>query len=178
MLLGFSLMISFFLMLFEIPLQLEYSYVYHTCADNLAANFSRELADYIIYIIDVSGGDKIPRKGGPGITQADLLVRINNLYHFFSFNIIFIFLILFICHIGNLVFSNCFFVPQYWIGLILWLPGYKQDWSRTGSGRWPGCYGTRCTSNAGWRAFCVRSGLMNICSWVQTIFILIPIILE
>ncbi|THG14608.1 hypothetical protein TEA_014225 [Camellia sinensis var. sinensis] len=43
--------------------------------DNLAANFSRELADYIIYIIDVSGGDKIPRKGGPGITQADLLVR-------------------------------------------------------------------------------------------------------
>lgn len=44
------------------------------CLDNLAANFSRELADYIIYIIDVSGGDKIPRKGGPGITQADLLV--------------------------------------------------------------------------------------------------------
>ncbi|PKA64710.1 hypothetical protein AXF42_Ash007457 [Apostasia shenzhenica] len=42
--------------------------------DNLAANFSRELADFIIYIIDVSGGDKIPRKGGPGITQADLLV--------------------------------------------------------------------------------------------------------
>ncbi|KAL9452220.1 hypothetical protein AB3S75_008082 [Citrus x aurantiifolia] len=42
--------------------------------DNLAANFSRELADYIIYIIDVCGGDKIPRKGGPGITQADLLV--------------------------------------------------------------------------------------------------------
>lgn len=46
----------------------------HLCADNLAANFSRELADYIIYIIDVSGGEKIPRKGGPGITQADLLV--------------------------------------------------------------------------------------------------------
>ena len=42
--------------------------------DNLAANFSRELADYIIYVIDVSGGDKIPRKGGPGITQSDLLV--------------------------------------------------------------------------------------------------------
>ncbi|XP_031279626.1 urease accessory protein UreG-like isoform X1 [Pistacia vera] len=42
--------------------------------DNLAANFSRELADYIIYIIDVSGGDKIPWKGGPGINQADLLV--------------------------------------------------------------------------------------------------------
>ena len=42
--------------------------------DNLAANYSRELADYIIYVIDVSGGDKIPRKGGPGITQADLLV--------------------------------------------------------------------------------------------------------
>ena len=42
--------------------------------DNLAAHFSRELADYTIYVIDVSGGDKIPRKGGPGITQADLLV--------------------------------------------------------------------------------------------------------
>jgi urease accessory protein len=44
-------------------------------ADNLAANFSRELADYIIYVIDVAGGDKVPRKGGPGITQSDLLVR-------------------------------------------------------------------------------------------------------
>eukprot|EP01134_Creolimax_fragrantissima_P006878 CFRG6878T1 len=42
--------------------------------DNLAANFSRELADYIIYVIDVAGGDKVPRKGGPGITQSDLLV--------------------------------------------------------------------------------------------------------
>jgi urease accessory protein len=42
--------------------------------DNLAANYSRELADYIIYVIDVAGGDKVPRKGGPGITQADLLV--------------------------------------------------------------------------------------------------------
>jgi urease accessory protein len=42
--------------------------------DNLAANFSRELADYIIYVIDVAGGDKVPRKGGPGITESDLLV--------------------------------------------------------------------------------------------------------
>ncbi len=42
--------------------------------DNLAAHFSRELADYTIYVIDVSGGDKIPKKGGPGITQSDLLV--------------------------------------------------------------------------------------------------------
>ncbi|WBW73224.1 urease accessory protein UreG [Schizosaccharomyces osmophilus] len=42
--------------------------------DNLAANYSRELADFIIYVIDVSGGDKIPRKGGPGITESDLLV--------------------------------------------------------------------------------------------------------
>lgn len=42
--------------------------------DNLAAHFGRELADYTIYVIDVSGGDKIPRKGGPGITQSDLLV--------------------------------------------------------------------------------------------------------
>ncbi len=42
--------------------------------DNLAAHFGRELADYTVYVIDVSGGDKVPRKGGPGITQADLLV--------------------------------------------------------------------------------------------------------
>lgn len=42
--------------------------------DNLAANYSRELADYIIYVIDVAGGDKVPRKGGPGITQSDLFV--------------------------------------------------------------------------------------------------------
>jgi urease accessory protein len=42
--------------------------------DNLAAQFSRDLADCTIYVIDVSGGDKIPRKGGPGITQSDLLV--------------------------------------------------------------------------------------------------------
>ena len=42
--------------------------------DNLAANFSSELADYTIYVIDVAGGDKIPRKGGPGITQSDLLI--------------------------------------------------------------------------------------------------------
>jgi urease accessory protein len=40
----------------------------------VAANYSRELADYIIYVIDVSGGDKIPRKGGPGISQSDLLI--------------------------------------------------------------------------------------------------------
>jgi urease accessory protein len=42
--------------------------------DNLAAQFSRELVDFTIYVIDVAGGDKIPRKGGPGITQSDLLV--------------------------------------------------------------------------------------------------------
>ena len=42
--------------------------------DNLAANFSSELADYTIYVIDVAGGDKVPRKGGPGISQSDLLV--------------------------------------------------------------------------------------------------------
>jgi urease accessory protein len=42
--------------------------------DNLAACYSRELADYTIQVIDVAGGDKIPRKGGPGITQTDLLV--------------------------------------------------------------------------------------------------------
>lgn len=55
--------------------------------DNLAANYSRELADYIIYVvsccgkgdsshtqIDVAGGDKVPRKGGPGISQSDLFI--------------------------------------------------------------------------------------------------------
>jgi len=42
--------------------------------DNLAATFSPELVDLSIYVIDVSGGDKIPRKGGPGVTRSDLLV--------------------------------------------------------------------------------------------------------
>ncbi|HKX65476.1 MAG TPA: urease accessory protein UreG [Rhizomicrobium sp.] len=42
--------------------------------DNLAATFSPELADVTIYVIDVSGGEKIPRKGGPGITRSDFLV--------------------------------------------------------------------------------------------------------
>jgi len=42
--------------------------------DNLAATFSPELADIMIYVIDVSEGEKIPRKGGPGITKSDLLV--------------------------------------------------------------------------------------------------------
>jgi urease accessory protein len=42
--------------------------------DNLSATFSPDLADATIYVIDVAGGDKIPRKGGPGITRSDLLV--------------------------------------------------------------------------------------------------------
>jgi urease accessory protein len=42
--------------------------------DNLAATFSPELADLTIYVIDVAAGDKIPRKGGPGITRSDLLI--------------------------------------------------------------------------------------------------------
>jgi len=42
--------------------------------DNLAATFSPELSDLTLYVIDVSAGDKIPRKGGPGITKSDLLV--------------------------------------------------------------------------------------------------------
>ena len=42
--------------------------------DNLAATFSPELSDLILYVIDVSAGDKIPRKGGPGITKSDLLI--------------------------------------------------------------------------------------------------------
>jgi urease accessory protein len=42
--------------------------------DNLSATFSPELSDLTIYVIDVAGGDKVPRKGGPGITKSDLLV--------------------------------------------------------------------------------------------------------
>jgi urease accessory protein len=42
--------------------------------DNLAATFSPELADLTVYVIDVAGGEKIPRKGGPGVTRSDLLV--------------------------------------------------------------------------------------------------------
>ena len=42
--------------------------------DNLAAQYSRELVDYTLYVIDVAGGDKVPRKGGPGVSQSDLLV--------------------------------------------------------------------------------------------------------
>lgn len=42
--------------------------------DNLAATFSPELVDHVIYVIDVAAGDKIPRKGGPGITRSDLLI--------------------------------------------------------------------------------------------------------
>jgi urease accessory protein len=42
--------------------------------DNLAATFSPELADLTLYVIDVAAGDKIPSKGGPGITRSDLLV--------------------------------------------------------------------------------------------------------
>ncbi|RTQ44956.1 urease accessory protein UreG [Hymenobacter gummosus] len=53
--------------------RLDYLFV-ESGGDNLAAHFSRELVDYSIYVIDVAGGDKVPRKGGPGITQADLLV--------------------------------------------------------------------------------------------------------
>jgi urease accessory protein len=42
--------------------------------DNLAAQYSRELVDYTIYVVDVAGGDKVPRKGGPGVITSDLLV--------------------------------------------------------------------------------------------------------
>ena len=42
--------------------------------DNLAAQYSRELVDFTIYVVDVAGGDKVPRKGGPGVTQSDLLI--------------------------------------------------------------------------------------------------------
>lgn len=53
--------------------QLEILFV-ESGGDNLAATFSPELVDITIYVIDVAGGDKIPRKGGPGITKSDLLV--------------------------------------------------------------------------------------------------------
>ncbi len=44
------------------------------CGDNLAATFSPDLADLTLYVIDVADGEKIPRKGGPGITRSDLLI--------------------------------------------------------------------------------------------------------
>ena len=52
--------------------------------DNLAATFSPELADLTLYVIDVSAGEKIPRKGGPGITRSDLLIinKIQRTYFF------------------------------------------------------------------------------------------------
>jgi urease accessory protein len=53
--------------------QLEIVFV-ESGGDNLSATFSPELADLTLYVIDVSAGDKIPRKGGPGITRSDLLV--------------------------------------------------------------------------------------------------------
>ncbi len=53
--------------------QLELIFI-ESGGDNLAATFSPELSDLTIYVIDVSGGEKIPRKGGPGITKSDLLV--------------------------------------------------------------------------------------------------------
>jgi urease accessory protein len=53
--------------------QLEILFI-ESGGDNLAASFSPELVDASIYVIDVAGGDKIPRKGGPGITRSDLLV--------------------------------------------------------------------------------------------------------
>jgi urease accessory protein len=53
--------------------QLEILFV-ESGGDNLAATFSPELVDITIYVIDVAGGDKIPRKGGPGITKSDLLI--------------------------------------------------------------------------------------------------------
>src|SRR5215470_12339593 len=49
-------------------------YLVRSGADNLAATFTPELADVTIYVIDVAAGDKIPSKGGPGITRSDLLV--------------------------------------------------------------------------------------------------------
>ena len=52
---------------------LELLFIESGC-DNLAATFSPELADLTLYVIDVSAGDKIPRKGGPGITRSDLLI--------------------------------------------------------------------------------------------------------
>ncbi len=57
----------------EMHLGLEIIFI-ESGGDNLAATFSPELADITIYVIDVSAGDKIPRKGGPGITRSDLLV--------------------------------------------------------------------------------------------------------
>lgn len=87
--------------------------IYHAFADNLAANFSRELADYIIYIIDVSGGDKIPRKGGPGITQADLLVCFNSCHHFFLVSIVCLFFLCYLYALLTALSSQAFIIINF-----------------------------------------------------------------
>ena len=58
----------------EMPTEPNILLLCESGGDNLAANFSYELVDLTIYVIDVAGGDKVPRKGGPGISQSDLLV--------------------------------------------------------------------------------------------------------
>jgi urease accessory protein len=85
--------------------------------DNLAANFSRELADLTLYVIDVAGGDKVPRKGGPGITQSDLLII--NKVEWVSLNI-YIYMWLVLCCVC--VSYGCFslsFRPRPWV--LIWM---------------------------------------------------------
>ena len=122
-------------------------------ADNLAANFSRELADYIIYIIDVSGGDKIPRKGGPGITQADLLVRASVL-------------ISAVVLLPPIAFSQLSHDKDITKKpdvneLSCLIIGNKQDWPCTSSWSWFDCDGARCATDAWWRTICFCSGVLN-----------------
>jgi len=74
--------------------------------DNLAANFSPELADLTLYVIDVAGGDKVPRKGGPGVTQSDVLI-INKVCVVFLLKLIVSF-IYFSLATSNLSFSSLF----------------------------------------------------------------------
>ena len=78
--------------------------------DNLAANFSPELADFTIYVIDVAGGDKVPRKGGPGVTQSDVLV-INK-----------------VCTVVCRLYMCTVFMISILLTLICWLIGYLVTW--------------------------------------------------
>jgi hypothetical protein len=99
----------------------------------IIANYSRELADYIIYVIDVSGGDKIPRKGGPGISQSDLLI-VNKVR----------------CSSIPLTQNACLRVSALRVSLLSY-PALIADRPRTIRRRLTGSHAPRCSSHArGW----------------------------
>jgi hypothetical protein len=99
----------------------------------MIANYSRELADYIIYVIDVSGGDKIPRKGGPGISQSDLLI-VNKVR----------------CSSIASTLNTCLRVHTLRVSLLSY-PALIADRPRTIRRRLTGRHAPRCSSHArGW----------------------------